>query len=125
TPKRLGIELLSEGSRSRHVGEDERDRLPHLAGRARRDDLRRAGVAEARSVGILVPAHRAGRHAASLRRYELEGTGSRLSTPTSGMRRPITSGSNRPAPTSSEDAAPAATALRRASSGDASSTRAA
>jgi hypothetical protein len=69
----LGIEPLGAGGRADQVGEDDGDELP-LLGRNRRSrsgrDRRAAREAETRLVGVLLPAARADRHAARVRRAE-------------------------------------------------------
>jgi hypothetical protein len=64
----LGVELLAQRGGAGHVAEEHRDRLPLLALRGRLREGGSAGVAEARALGNLVAAARAGGHGeASLR----------------------------------------------------------
>ena len=65
--QRLRVERLAEARRPLEVGEDDRHDLARLLRRGRVGELRAAGEAEPRDVGVLGAAARAGLHAASLR----------------------------------------------------------
>src|SRR5207253_2245395 len=68
-PERLRVEPLTERRRPDHVGEEDRDGLPHLVRRRRAiAERRRAGVAETGVVGVLPPAAWASDHGPSLGR---------------------------------------------------------
>jgi len=69
-PHRLGVELLAEARRARHVAEEHGHDLPLLALRGGRHERSRAGVAEPRVVGVLAPAFGTDHHPRSLRREE-------------------------------------------------------
>jgi len=73
---RLGVELLAQARRARHVAEEHCHDLPLLARRGGRCERSRAGVTEPRVVGVLAPAFGTDHHRRSLRREGAAGQGS-------------------------------------------------